>query len=568
MSRYYDTLVNPPQPTLEGDQRFTGLNMKLDRSTLAPGEVARSENKRLARGVAEDRPGTITPKFANVVPFSAMLGSAEYSNPNGDVLILIATPSAVMRLKSGGFPTTIPIPAGVTLSGEINFAQQFDKILLHRADGLPLEWDGLPSSEFVEISKPDPLNTAVDLMPTGTPWSINFGDRAIFPIEKDELGASQINNYQIYDPILNRYRINSGSSDYIVGAYPYAQNNVIIGKRHSFDLLVNFVGDLSNASMQILNTEIGISARRSGVMIGKYLWFLSDNGVYRIGEIIQDLIETQPVPISDKIKPLIDRINGAYAHTAVGTAHDIYYYLAVPIDGALAPNAVLVCNTVTQEWESLDLWDADAGMQIDNLFVSDYYGQRRVYAINHGLKAIHLLYEGKLDEFPSDAPDVTNVFQVSSVLETRGYATLGWNASTRRDVKRFEGAVSTWHPSTMVTLLTDRAFDERLLTKNPVTRNNRKYFNSLLGRPDNSGDNQFGDANAPGRLDYSVSIDSTVYRDVAFDPEKEQKHPLRISTKARGRWVSFRIANTQGSCTVEGELVESVGNQHEPRRAG
>jgi hypothetical protein len=201
-------------------------------------------------------------------------------------------------------------------------------------------------------------------------------------------------------------------------------------------------------------------------------------------------------------------------------------------------------------------------MQIDNMFVSDYYGQRRLYAINHSLKAIHLLYEGKVDEFPS------GVYQVNGILETRGYATLGWNASTRRDVRRFEGAVSTWHPSTMVTLLTDRAFDERLLTKSPVTRDPRKYFNSLLGRPDNTTDNQFGDADAPGRLDYSINTDPSFYLTAPFDPEKEQKHPLRISCKARGRWVSFRIANTQGSCTVEGELVESVGSQHEPRRAG
>lgn len=562
MSRYFDTQQTAPQPTLEGDQKFTGLNMKLDRSILQPGEVARSENKRLAKGVAEDRPGTISPKFANIVSYASILGSVEYSNPNGLVVMLLAVPTGVVSLRSGSYPTTIPIPEGVTLSGEITFSQQFDKVLLHRADGLPLEWDGLDlTGGFKEILKPDPLNTAVDLMPTDTPWSINFADRALFPIGLDELGASSINAPQVYDPLLNRYRINSGSSDFIVGAYPYAKNNVLIGKRHSFDVLVNFVGDLSQASMEILNSEIGIIARRTGQMVGADLWFLSDHGVYRSGEIIQDRIQMEPVPVSDKIKPLIDRINPLASHLSVAAVFDIYYFLAVPLDDAAAPNAILVCNTVTSEWESLDLWAPAAGMQIDNLFVSDYYGQRKLYAINHALKAVHLLYEGKLDEFPS------GVYQQHAILETRGYATLGWNAATRRDVRRFEGSVSTWHPSTTVTLLTDRAFDERQLTPTPITRDNRKYFNSLLGRPDNTTDNQNGSHNLPGRLDYSVNVDTTVYRDVPFDPEKEQKHPLRISCKARGRWVSFRIENTQGSCAIEGDLVESVGSQHEPRRA-
>ncbi len=546
--------------------------MKEDRSLLTEGYYPVGNNVRVNRGVKETRPATLTPVFANAVAFGSILGSAIYANPSGVEVMLIATPSAVYQTRAGGYPTAITVP--VTLSGNVEFSQQFDKVLLH-APSVPvtLVWDGKVDTGFVIVTKSNPANTVTSVIPT-VAWSVNIGNRAIVPYSPDTLAASDILDYTTFDLTLTgpKFRTLTGSADPIVGAYPYAQSSLIVGKRNSFDLITGFFGDFSQAQVQVLSASVGVMARKSCRMVGGDLFFLHDTGVHRISQVIQDRLEAEPVPVSDPIQPLIRRINWLYADKSVAAVLSPYYFLAVPLDGSTYNNAVLVYNSATREWESYDTWASAAGFRIDNLFVADFFSSRRVYAVNHGAVAIHLLYEGRLDELSFNrSTGLHTVYEIADLFETRGYAELGSAGATTQDFKRVEIPIATWRPSITVTELTDKAGDERVLTAAAVTKDPAKY--DIAFKPDYVITNANGDFDAPGRQDYALDPTQGVYPSGSIggsngiDGDKKQTSVLRFSTKARGRYISYRIANTQGACDMAGVLCESSGAQREIRRA-
>jgi hypothetical protein len=160
-------------------------------------------------------------------------------------------------------------------------------------------------------------------------------------------------------------------------------------------------------------------------------------------------------------------------------------------------------------------------------------------------------------------------YQINDLIETRGYATLGWNASTQRDFQRVEIACATWAPRIKVTQVTERAGDERPLNVTPITKSPTVY--DRFGKKDWDPTNANDDWDTPGRQDYSVVADDAGFEiqdaGAGIDPERTQNAVLRFSTKARARYVSYRIENSQGSCDVAGVLVESAGVPRTIRRA-
>ncbi len=566
--RYGTPQPAPDAPTYEVDAGFTGLFMKPERSMLQPGQYSDSNNKRVADGVARKRPGSILPFFANFVAYGAIVGSFVYSDPRGDAQMLIATPGQVWRMISGAAPVSIALPAGVVLTAPVRFVQVFDKVLLLRGenDNTPaLQWDGTPNGDFQVITKSNPLDTSTVLIPN-VARGVAFNDRFVFPFNRTELGVSDVGDYSSYDHILADFLINLGTSDVITCLFPYAHSYLIVGKTNRIEIFSGFTDKdhPENATADVLSSTVGVCAWDSVAMTGGDALFLSEpGGVYRFGEVIENRIEANPVPVSDPIEPLIRRINWPAAGGAVAKSFGQRYYLAVPIDGSLVNNCLAIYNTATKAWEGYDTWDPAAGMQIDNLLIFGYAGEQRLYAINHAAVSIHLLEEGKFDETKA------GTFQIADRFVTRGYATAGAAGATERDDKRLEITLGTWWPSITVTALTERANDERPLTSQPITRDPRKF--QVWGRPDTDTSNVNSDHGAPGRADYAViptSEDAPIYFDPnGIEPEKQQQEVLRFSPRIRTRALALRIESTQGDCDIYSVLVDSVGVQRSNRRA-
>lgn len=595
MSRYFTLKLprtdgRPEEPRFEGDESFLGMNMALERRALPPGQYALAINRRAVRGVMETRPGTLTPVSANLEIFPDILGSGRYSNPNGQEVILIGTPEYAVVIQDGFAPWHVPYPDGMVLSGRLEFSQQFDKVLLHRGadptpvdtttntnkpagDRLTLQWGGMAATGFAPIEKSAALSE-LTLLPNAD-YAINFGDRAIIPIGKDQVAASEESDYSLVDLISNTFRVNAGTADAITGLYPYQQNRVIVGKERSIDALNNFIGSLNSVTAQILSTEIGISARRSGKMIGSDFVFLYKTGVYSLGQVDETRIAVSPVPIGarqdaggkivDPIAPLITRIHWPYAKDAVAAVLAPYYFLAVPLDEATVNNAVLVFNTVTGQWEAYDTWDEAAGMQIDNLIVSDYAGQPALYAINQAKKSVHILYRGAEDELeylrPAMEGDPTHsVYQIADLFETRAYG------KGDNEFKAVVIGFSTWRPRFTVTELVEGRNDERLMTPNSITKDPRKHYRAFMPLYDltNAGNN----FDEPSREDYAiVPPPAGVLPGKGIVPMWKQSRPERFAVRSRGRSVSFRIENTQGQCDINGIVFESVSDGKGIKRA-
>jgi hypothetical protein len=83
--------------------------MQHERSFLKPGLLARSENKRLWDGPAATRPGTTLPSDFNPAFTDKIIGSAIYSSPNGEEVMLVAEANKtfIWQLQFGKDPLKI-----------------------------------------------------------------------------------------------------------------------------------------------------------------------------------------------------------------------------------------------------------------------------------------------------------------------------------------------------------------------------------------------------------------------------------------------------------------------------
>lgn len=563
----------PLRNTVDGDAVFLGLNMKTSREYLTSGYYALAINKRCADGRLGTRGGTVMPVNANAIAFSSILGSGVYSNPNGSEVLLIATPSNVIAISDMEYPITLSLPPGVTLSGAVTFDQNFDKVYLNSATNT-LVWDGL-SLAFVTNSQQSPANSLFAITPN-VAWSINAANRRVFPLTPSSIGVTPINDYTEYysnplnqAPTIGQFRVNTSTSDPLIGAFLYSQSNILLGKRRSWDILSTFSGDLSQAAMGAISSEVGLVARKAAKMVGSDMIFPFDTGVFRIQQVIQDRIATDPLPVAafqdqygnivDPIEPLLRRINWQYASGMTAAVLSPYYFLAVPLDGSTVNNAVFVYNTIKDKWESIDQWQDSNGnnlLQIDDLHVTDYQGLKRVFAVDHNAKTVYVLYEGRSDQL------ATGEYEIYDKVETRGYATL----SSVNQFKRMEIGVATWRPSITVTELTEKANDERVLNTSRITKDPTKY--SIFGKPDYVTTNVNNDFFSVGRQDYSIP--DGVYFDnggTGINIDQNQQSVLRFATMVRSRWISYRIENFQGQCIIDGTLMKATPQQRQETRA-
>lgn len=257
----------------------------------------------------------------------------------------------------------------------------------------------------------------------GTSGSPTITSRAV----SDELIASDILDQNTYDQIQNQFKVASGSSDYIVGLQPFAEDTLVVFARNSIHLVRGVGADLGNASVQEVTREVGAVARKSIVQIGNQILFLSDNGIYSINFEDQYNLRGASVPLSEPINPIMARINKAYAANAVGVYHDNRYYLAVPLDNSAVNNAIVVFNLLNNGWESLDLINSNQWNIIG--FVRSGAGTvNRLHTVSKE-GGIHIIDESGVTEgdyydkicLVMSATPVISQLDINSILTTRQY---------------------------------------------------------------------------------------------------------------------------------------------------
>ena len=258
--------------------------------------------------------------------------------------------------------------------------------------------------------------------PSGTYNSPVYTDRNI----TDEIAVSDILDSHTFDQIANQFRITGGTADYLVAMQGFYDDKLVVLNRNSLHLISGTTGSLNDTRVTALTNEVGCLAKKSVVMKGNAMFFLSDEGVYAV-EFLNDYnLRGADEPISKNIQPYIDRINKNLAAEAVGTLFNNRYYLTVALDSiagandAIGNNTILIFNFLNKGWESIDTFGA-GDFIIKNIIIGSASERNSIYAVTslggvHELEAI----ETSNDSLVS-AGSVTS-FPIESSLTTRGYA--------------------------------------------------------------------------------------------------------------------------------------------------
>ena len=316
----------------------------------------------------------------------------------------------VTSRSSTQFSFTVPSATDASASGQI-IAQRVQPALV---------WDGVLANGFARVAQGShPLGVTYSRLPS-TSTATFLNNQLVIARNRDEVLISDVFDAETYDPVSKSFRANAGSNDYIVALHPYAEGQVLVFCRKSIWLATAAIGadgvsiDPANSSLQLLTDEIGCSARRSIATAGVFVFFLSDNGVYRLDNQFDLKLRGSTQTLSDPIADLIGGINAPAAHLSNGIYFANRYYLALPLGTSTQPNSLFAFNMLNQQWETRDTY----GFPIDRLLVSDYGTQRRLFAATATGKLF------LLDEQESGADDTQSGLGTTGVfglLLTRRY---------------------------------------------------------------------------------------------------------------------------------------------------
>lgn len=285
----------------------------------------------------------------------------------------------------------------------------------------PLVWDGGAGGFAVATGGSSPLGATFSrLRSTGIATYFN-NQLVVAPTPaRDTVLVSDVLDYETFDPMLKSWRANAGSADRIVALHPFAERDVLVFMRssiyraHVTTTLDGTAMSTTDSFIELLTTEVGCRARRSVVTAGPMIYFLADQGVYRMDLNYSDLkVRGVQVPLSDGIMDVLEDVNEEAMHTSCGAWFDNRYWLAVPLGDAVLPNCILVWNALSNEWESQDVYPAE----FHHLLVSDYGGARRLF----GASRTGTLY--LLDELErgDDAAQAEEVVPIAAELVSRAY---------------------------------------------------------------------------------------------------------------------------------------------------
>ena len=291
----------------------------------------------------------------------------------------------------------------------------------------------------------------------GAPWGIHFQRRLWVPYYydgagtfnlptyttrkiTDEIAVSDILDTTTFDRIANQFRVSGGTADYVVAMHGFYEDQLVVLNRNSLHLISGTIGSLSDTKVTELTSEVGCLARKSVVMKGNVMLFLSDDGVYGV-EFLNDYnLRGVDEPLSKNIQPYIDRLNKNFSDKSVAVLHENRYYLAVPLDSSpgandsYGNNAILVFNFLNKGWESLDTF-GDSRFLIEDFVIGSAGVRNNIYAVtsNGGLHQLEAF------ESSNDTLNVDNSASIVSPSITASLTTRGYDFETL-ERKRFTDA--------------------------------------------------------------------------------------------------------------------------------
>ncbi len=318
------------------------------------------------------------------------------------------------NLNTNSFEITVPLGTAAHAVADIRV----------RRVKPPLYWTG--SGSFVRAAAGVPAEGPTYKKMRSVGWASYIQNRLIIPDGRDQVAISDYLDADLYDPFWASFRTGAGGGDFVVAVHPWVEGSALVFCRKSVWLATlaqfpstngsDFAIDTAVAKLELVTDEIGCSARNSIVTAGRYVFFLSDAGVYRLDTQLDLKLRGDTKPLSDPVADLFERIDQSKVQRAFGIWHNNRYILAVPtLDSPDDSNDLVVTwSALNDQWESRDIY----GIGVDNLIVGTYSDVRRIFNVRRTGK-LYLLDEK--DNGTDDEPSGSNVGQVVGTIKTRRY---------------------------------------------------------------------------------------------------------------------------------------------------
>jgi hypothetical protein len=334
--------------SFDGDERIIGVKLRQHPSQVPPGFCAGAVNMRFRDGVPESRRGTVHLPWLNLctaVSAGTVMsrgttnhGAGRFKDADGLVWNIVARDGAVYASRANGFPFTVPLPAGETISGDVSFEQFQNTLLMFRAtvttDSAPLQCADLLIG-FTTV--PAATGPGASSMPANARAGKSAGNRLWLLVGKDEVWASDSLVHTDYDPV-NQFAVTDGTPDDTVAMVVFNETSLVVLKERSVWRITEIIGDLSGSEELPVSKRYGCVAARSAIDIGTDLWWWSQDGpaslvITQFNELQVEAGAQRPMPGTD-IDPLLKRVNKLHWDGICVGLWDRKVYFAVPLDDA------------------------------------------------------------------------------------------------------------------------------------------------------------------------------------------------------------------------------------------
>lgn len=345
---------------------------------------------------------------------------AKYSHSNNNTLVTVTVYSDAARtvLKDHGYNTgnevTIAESADTAFNGNYLITRVDDHIFTYNLGANhnqgagnivtqkakpPFIFDG----STVTVA-PQTVLSGVSASLPSSDSAIYQGNRIILKQGRDKLAVSDYLDFTAWDLTFGQFTINLGSYDELVGFTPWLENEFIIFERNSI-----YKGRVVNSSyvtgenpdqqsyLTSISNSFGCVGKRAIVNTGRYVFFLSDSGIYMLEPQLDLKTINTLEPLSSPINDQLAGANRQYIHTAHGVFFDNRLFMAIPcgndIDGNphKRPNKVFVYNILNKAWESVDTYPSrvatSAGSRdiyVDDFCIVNYGSKKRLFVVNYG----------------------------------------------------------------------------------------------------------------------------------------------------------------------------------------
>jgi len=179
-----------------------------------------------------------------------------------------------------------------------------------------------------------------------------FQNRLLLLYGNDYLAVSDVLDPLHYSPVLNEFKLNTGSNDRVIALYPFNTTTLLVFKERSVLAVENLYGDLSTTRLTEITREFGCVSQASIAGTGSDVIFLSQRGIISLRQTEFGISQSVVVPLSDQIQNIVDDIDQAYWGNACAAYFANRYILSVPVEGGDGTNQRTLCyNFLNKAWE-------------------------------------------------------------------------------------------------------------------------------------------------------------------------------------------------------------------------